>query len=183
MIRSRILSSDPIPLIKEAIIMPKPIRTNVLRHLSALKIPYETREYPLSGNHFDGKVIAALVNLPPEMVYKTLVLSGDHLPHLVCVIPVERELDLKAVARAAGCKSVSMLPQKELLPLTGYIRGGCSPIGMKKAFPTFLEAEAQDLPRISVSAGVRGCQVILDTEALIRCTGAQLASLCRDTEK
>lgn len=167
---------------KEAIIMPKPIKTNVLRHLTALKIPYETREYPVVDDHFDGKTVAALVNLPPEMVYKTLVLCGDHLPHLVCVVPVEKELDLKAVARAAGCKSVSMLPQKELLPLTGYVRGGCSPIGMKKAFPTFLDADAQHLTRISVSAGVRGCQVILETEALIRCTGARMAVLCREGE-
>lgn len=115
--------------------MAKAIKTNVLRHLDALKIPYETREYTVDDDNFDGKLVAEKVDLPAEMIYKTLVLVGDTLPHLVCVIPVELELDLKAVARAAGCKSVHMLPQKDLLPLTGYLRGGCSPIGMKKAFP------------------------------------------------
>ena len=160
--------------------MAKPVKTNVLRHLDAAKIPYETREYDVSDENFDGKLVAAKVDLPAEMVYKTLVLTGDKLKYLVCVIPVEMELDLKAVARATGNKSVAMLPQKELLPLTGYLRGGCSPIGMKKAFPTFLQEDAQLLERISVSAGVRGCQVILAVDALVACTGAQFASLCRE---
>ena len=160
--------------------MAKAIKTNVLRHLDAEKIPYETREYDVSDENYDGKLIAQKSGLPMEMVYKTLVLTGDRTRYLVCVIPVERELDLKAVARATGNKSVAMLPQKELLPLTGYLRGGCSPIGMKKAFPTFLQADAELLERISVSAGVRGCQVILAVEALVGCTGAKFAELCRE---
>lgn len=159
--------------------MAKPIKTNVLRHLDAAKIPYETREYDVTDDNFDGMLIAAKVDLPPDMVYKTLVLTGDKLKYLVCVVPVGKELDLKAVARATGNKAVAMLPQKDLLPLTGYLRGGCSPIGMKKAFPTFLQEDAQALERISVSAGVRGCQVILAVDALIRCTNAKLAGLCR----
>ncbi len=159
--------------------MAKAVKTNVLRHLDAAKIPYETREYDVSDENYDGKLVAAKVGLPPEMIYKTLVLTGDKLKYLVCVIPVEKELDLKAVARATGNKSVAMLPQKDLLPLTGYLRGGCSPIGMKKAFPTFLQEDARDLERISVSAGVRGCQVILAADALMGCTKAQFAALCR----
>lgn len=159
--------------------MAKAIKTNVLRHLDAAKIPYETREYPVDDDNFDGKLIAAKVDIPAEMIYKTLVLCGDKQSHLVCVIPVEKELDLKAVARASGNKSVSMLPQKELLPLTGYLRGGCSPIGMKKTFPTYIHLDAQQQPRLSVSAGVRGCQVILATTDLIAQTRAQLANLCR----
>lgn len=159
--------------------MPKAIKTNVLRHLDAAKIPYETREYPVDDDNFDGKLVAAKVDLPAEMIYKTLVLCGDKQSHLVCVVPVEKELDLKAVARASGNKSVSMLPQKDLLPLTGYLRGGCSPIGMKKAFPTYIHLDAQSQPRLSVSAGVRGCQVILSTQDLIAQTRAQLADLCR----
>ena len=159
--------------------MAKAVKTNVLRHLDALKIPYETREYPVEDGQFDGKLIAAKVDLPAEMIYKTLVLTGDKQSHLVCVIPVEKELDLKAVARASGNKSVAMLPQKDLLPLTGYLRGGCSPIGMKKAFPTYVDSAALAQERISVSAGVRGCQVILSREALIACTGAAVADLCR----
>lgn len=160
--------------------MAKPVKTNVLRHLDAAKIPYETREYDVSDENYDGKLVAAKVDLPAEMIYKTLVLTGDKTKYLVCVIPVEMELDLKAVARATGNKSVAMLPQKELLPLTGYLRGGCSPIGMKKAFPTFLQEDAQLLERISVSAGVRGCQVILSVDALVACTSAKFASLCRE---
>ncbi len=159
--------------------MPKAIKTNVLRHLDAAKIPYETREYDVSDENYDGTLVAAKVNLPAEMIYKTLVLTGDKTKYLVCVIPVEKELDLKAVARATGNKSVAMLPQKELLPLTGYLRGGCSPIGMKKAFPTFLQEDAQNLERISVSAGVRGCQVILSVDAIVTCTKAVFAALCR----
>lgn len=166
--------------------MAKAIKTNVLRHLDAAKIPYETREYDVSDENYDGKLIAQKVDLPMEMVYKTLVLTGDRSPadnklkYLVCVIPVEKELDLKAVARATGNKSVAMLPQKDLLPLTGYLRGGCSPIGMKKAFPTFIQEDAELLDRISVSAGVRGCQVILAVDALMGCTNAKLADLCRE---
>ena len=159
--------------------MAKPIKTNVLRHLDAAKIPYETREYDVSDENYDGTLVAAKVNLPAEMIYKTLVLTGDKTKYLVCVIPVEKELDLKAVARATGNKAVAMLPQMELLPLTGYLRGGCSPIGMKKAFPTFLQEDAQNLERISVSAGVRGCQVILSVDALVTCTKAVFAALCR----
>ncbi len=158
--------------------MPKPIKTNVLRHLDAAKIPYETREYDVSDENYDGSLVAAKVGLPPEMIYKTLVLTGERTKHLVCVIPADRELDLKAVARATGNKSVAMLPQKELLPLTGYVRGGCSPIGMKKLFPTFVQADAQQLPRISVSAGARGCQVILAVDALMQETKAAFAGLC-----
>ena len=159
--------------------MAKAIKTNVLRHLDALKIPYETREYTVDDDNFDGKLVAEKVDLPAEMIYKTLVLVGDTLPHLVCVIPVELELDLKAVARAAGCKSVHMLPQKDLLPLTGYLRGGCSPIGMKKPFPTYIDETAQLYDEIGVSAGCRGCQVLLDP---MRLTDYVNATLCDLTE-
>ena len=159
--------------------MGKAVKTNVLRHLDAQKIPYETREYAVDDENFDGKLVAGKTGLDPAMIYKTLVLIGDGGKPLVCVIPVERELDLKAVARATGNKSVAMLPQKELLPLTGYLRGGCSPIGMKKLFPTFIDEAAQSLDKISVSAGVRGCQVILAVDALATCTRARFAGLCR----
>ncbi len=160
--------------------MSKAVKTNVLRHLDAQHISYETREYDVSDENYDGKLIAAKVDLPPEMVYKTLVLTGDKTKYLVCVIPVEKELDLKAVARATGNKSVAMLPQKELLPLTGYLRGGCSPIGMKKAFSTFVQEDAKSLDCISVSAGVRGCQVILAVDALMDAIRAAFAPLCRE---
>lgn len=159
--------------------MAKAVKTNVLRYLDAQHIPYETREYSVDDENFDGKLIAAKVDLPADMIFKTLVLTCGPREYLVCVVPVESELDLKAVAHASGHKSVAMLPQKELLPLTGYLRGGCSPIGMKKTLPTYMDRSCESQERISVSAGVRGCQVILATEALIRCTNATVADLCR----
>ena len=123
--------------------MPKAIKTNVLRYLDARRIPYETREYVVEDENFDGKLVAGKTGLDPAMIYKTLVLLGDGQKPLVCVIPVDHELDLKAVARATGNKSVAMLPQKDLLSLTGYLRGGCSPIGMKKLFPTYIDETAR----------------------------------------
>ena len=157
--------------------MAKAVKTNVLRHLDALKIPYETREYAVEDGQFDGKLIAAKVDLPAEMIYKTLVLTGDKQSHLVCVIPVEKELDLKAVARASGNKSVSMLPQKELLPLTGYVHGGCSPVGMKKQFPTVFHETAVLYDTICVSAGKVGAQVELAPQALLDLLGASAADI------
>ena len=160
--------------------MAKAVKTNVLRHLDAARVVYETREYPVEDDVFDGKLVAAKIGLDPAMVWKTLVLTADDRSHLVCVIPVERELDLKTVARASGHKSVAMLPQKDLLALTGYVRGGCSPIGMKKAFPTYFEETVERLETISVSAGVRGCQVILKAQDLLRETKGKPAPLCRE---
>lgn len=161
--------------------MAKAVKTNVLRHLDARKIPYETREYPVvEEDHFDGKLVAEKIGLNADMVYKTLVLTGDRQSHLVCVIPVEKELDLKAVARVSGNKSVAMLAQKDLLPLTGYIRGGCSPIGMKKLFPTYIDETADTLERVCISAGVKGCQVILSPQTLAEETKAHFVPLCRE---
>ena len=159
--------------------MAKTVKTNVLRYLDAHKIPYETREYEVDDENYDGKLVAGKTGLDPVMIYKTLVLTGDGSRPLVCVIPVEQELDLKAVARATGNKAVAMLPQRELLSLTGYQRGGCSPIGMKKLFPTWIDEAAKLLETISVSAGVRGCQVILGVDALASCVNARFVSLCR----
>lgn len=161
--------------------MAKALKTNVMRQLDAKKIPYEVKEYPVEDDNFDGKLVPAKTGLDAAMVYKTLVLVGDKPgSHLVCVIPVLKELNFKAVAKAAGMKSVSMLPQKDLLALTGYVRGGCSPMGMKKQFPTYVQAEAQTLPTVSVSAGVRGAQVLLTPDALLSMTRGQYAQLCQE---
>jgi len=156
------------------------VKTNVLRYLDAHKIPYRTYEYTIEDENYDGKLIAQKTGVEAARVFKTLVLCDDKNGHLVCVIPVDRELDLKAVARASGHKSVAMLPQKELLPLTGYLRGGCSPIGMKKAFPTFIDEAAQAFETICVSAGQRGCQVELAVEELAQITRARMAKLYRE---
>lgn len=166
--------------------MAKPVKTNVLRHLDAAKIPYETIEYDVSDENYDGKRIAQKSGLPMHMVYKTLVLMGDRSPvgsknqYLVCVIPVDKELDLKAVARAAGHKAVTMLPQKELLPLTGYVHGGCSPVGMKKPFPTWIDETALLTDAFFCSAGRLGAQIGVDPEALAGYIGASFADLTEE---
>lgn len=155
------------------------VKTNVLRYLDAHKIPYATYEYTIEDENYDGKLIAQKTGVESARVFKTLVLNDDKNGHLVCVIPVDKELDLKAVARASGHKSVAMLPQKELLPLTGYLRGGCSPIGMKKAFPTLIDESAKGFEKICVSAGQRGCQVELAVGELVAITRATLSELTR----
>ena len=136
--------------------------------------------YEYDENDLNGMHAAEALNLPPEQVFKTLVARGAKKGICVFCIPVCCELDLKLAAQAAGDKSIAMLPVKELLDVTGYIRGGCSPIGMKKALPTFVQEDAKELDRISVSAGVRGCQVILAVEALMSCARAEFAALCRE---
>ena len=124
-----------------------------------------------------GSHAADALGADHDCVYKTLVLKGEKTGYLVCCIPVDEELDLKKTARAAGDKKVEMIHVKELLPLTGYIRGGCSPIGMKKKFPTYIEETAQLYDRIYVSAGMRGCQVILAPEDLRQMTEGVFAAL------
>lgn len=159
--------------------MSKTVKTNAMRKLETLGIAYEIRTYPVDEEHLDGVHVAQAVGLDPAMVFKTLVLEAEDRSHLVCVIPVEKELDMKAVARATGHKSVAMLKLTDLLPLTGYIRGGCSPIGMKKTFPTWIDSACLAQESIAVSAGLRGMQMLLPPQDLIRAIGAKTAELCR----
>lgn len=144
------------------------LKTNAMRMLSAAKIPFEVLTYEVDESDLSGTHIAAEVGLPMDMVFKTLVAKGDKTGYIVFCIPVDREIDLKRAAAETGNKRVEMIHVKELLPLTGYIRGGCSPIGMKKKFPTFFHASAATLDKITVSAGVRGAQLLIDREALIK---------------
>ena len=152
------------------------MKTNVMRLLDAKKIPYIGHEYEQDPS-MTGTEIATILGEDATHVFKTLVTVGASKQHYVFVIPVEAELDLKKAAMEAGEKSISMIKQKELRPLTGYVHGGCSPIGMKKAFPTFLHASASSLERIYVSAGRLGHQVELEPAGLILMTGCQLADL------
>ena len=152
-------------------------KTNVMRMLEAAGIPYETSRYEVDESDLFGSHAADALGADHDCVYKTLVLKGEKTGYLVCCIPVDEELDLKKTARAAGDKKVEMIHVKELLPLTGYIRGGCSPIGMKKKFPTYIEETAQLYDRIYVSAGMRGCQVILAPEDLRQMTEGVFAAL------
>ena len=153
------------------------VRTNAMRLLDAENIKYRTAEYEYDENDLSGVKVARSLNMPEEMLFKTLVTKGDKNGYNVFCIPVAEELDLKKVARAVGDKKVEMLPMKELLPTTGYIRGGCSPIGMKKKFPTYIEETAILFDEIAVSAGIRGAQVILNPEDLKAYTEAEYASL------
>lgn len=136
-------------------------KTNVMRLLDKAGIAYRAAEYAFDENELDGMHAAERIGMPPEQVFKTLVARGEKRGYLVFCIPVCCELDLKKAARAAGDKKIELIHVKELLPLTGYLRGGCSPIGMKKPFPTFLDETAELYDEIGVSAGCRGCQVLL----------------------
>jgi Cys-tRNA(Pro)/Cys-tRNA(Cys) deacylase len=152
-------------------------RTNVLRLLDAGSIPYETAEYPVDESDLSAQHAAELLGIPGERVFKTLVLRGESGACLVCCIPAGAELDLKKAARIAGEKKADLIPQRELLPLTGYIRGGCSPVGMKKQFPTFIDETAELFETIAVSAGARGLQVILAPRDLLGFISAKTADL------
>ena len=151
-------------------------KTNVMRTLDRAKIKYEHREYEPDAT-LSGTEIAAMLGEKPEFVFKTLVTVSKSKLHYVFMIPVERELDLKKCAKAVGEKSVEMIPQKELLPLTGYVHGGCSPIGMKKQFVTRIAAAAENLDKIIVSGGRIGSQLELKPEDLKKACKGEFADI------
>jgi Cys-tRNA(Pro)/Cys-tRNA(Cys) deacylase len=152
-------------------------KTNALRLLDAAGITYSTAEYEVDEGDLSGLHAAKLLGLPPEQVFKTLVLQGSSGRYCVCCIPVGDELDLKKAAPAAAEKKIDLIPMKELLGVSGYIRGGCSPIGMKKLFPTYIDETAQLFDTISVSAGARGLQIILRPDDLSRYVSAVFTDL------
>ncbi len=152
-------------------------KTNVARLLDKAGIEYELVPYQVDENDLSAGHIASQLGEPLEQVFKTLVLDGDRTGHFVCVVPGGAEVDLKAAAKVSGNKKCDLIPMKELLPLTGYIRGGCSPVGMKKPFPTYFDSSAVDYPFIYVSAGVRGLQLKVSPEALIGYVGALTAEI------
>ncbi len=142
-------------------------KTNAVRLVERQKIPYRLAEYEYDENDLNGMHAAEGIGMPPEQIFKTLVARDDKNRILVFCVPVCGELDLKKAASAAGSKSVSMIHVKEMLAITGYIRGGCSPIGMKKLYPTFIDESALLFDEIGVSAGARGCQLLLKPQDLI----------------
>ncbi len=148
-------------------------KTNAMRMLDAAKIAYQVLEYEVDENNLAGTHIADEIGLAYEKVFKTLVARGDKTGPVVFCIPAHLEIDLKKAARVTGNKRIEMIPVKELLGLTGYIRGGCSPVGMKKKFPTYISHFAKEQPEITVSAGMRGAQLLLNTDALIAFTAAK----------
>lgn len=162
--------------------MKSPSKTNVARLLDKARIQYRLVPYTVDENNLAAGHIADELGEDINRVFKTLVLQGDKGAHLVCVVPGNTEVDLKKAARAAGLKKVEMIPMKELLPLTGYIRGGCSPIGMKKPFPTLFHSTALDFDTIYVSAGVRGTQLMIAPDKLIDYVGATVADIATNTD-
>ena len=156
------------------------IKTNVMRLLEAAGIPYRSAEYEYEESDLSGLHAAEQVGMAPEQVFKTLVTRGDKTGINVFCIPVDMELDLKKAAVVSRNKKVEMIHVKELLGLTGYIRGGCSPVGMKKKYPTFLDETCILFDEIAVSAGQRGVQVILDPQDLIKYVEATEADVTKE---
>lgn len=152
-------------------------KTNAMRLVEQAKLPYRVTEYEYDENDLSGMHAAHAIGMPPEQVFKTLVARGEKQGILVFCIPVCCSLSLKKAAKVAGDKKVDLIAMKELLPLTGYIRGGCSPIGMKKSYPTFMDETAELFEEIAVSAGIRGQQMILHPQDLIDYAGMTLCDL------
>jgi Cys-tRNA(Pro)/Cys-tRNA(Cys) deacylase len=157
-------------------------KTNAARILDAASIRYELREYEVDEDDLSAPRVAEKIGMPPEQVFKTLVARGDRSGVLMACIPANTELDLKALAAASGNKKVELVAVKEVLPLTGYIRGGVSPIGGKKPYPFYLDETAILFEVISVSAGVRGCQLVLAPDDLARITEATYGAIATATK-
>lgn len=151
----------------------KPSKTNAVRLLDKLKVAYQLAEYEVDEHDLSATHLAQTLGMDVSCVYKTLVLKSDKNDYFVCLLAGDKEINLKMAAKAVGCKSCNLIPQKELLPLTGYIRGGCSPLGMKRSFPTFIDSAIQTQECVYVSAGKRGMQIKL--------LGSDLISSCKAT--
>ncbi len=160
--------------------MGKEVKTNAMRILEKKKIPYELVQYE-SDEFIDGVHMAEKEGIPIHQTFKTLVLEGKSKEHYVLVIPVDREIDLKHAAKEVKEKSLQMVPVKEITKLTGYVRGGCSPIGMKRQFPTYIDTSARDFENIYVSGGRIGTSLYLSPEDLIKAVDADYTDLIQNT--
>ena len=152
-------------------------KTNVARLLDKARIVYELIPYEVDESDLSATHVAEQLNEPVEQVFKTLVLKGDKNGLFVCIIPGAEELDLKKAAKVSGNKSCDMIPMKDLLPTTGYIRGACSPIGMKKHFPTYIHDTCMNFEEVYVSAGQRGLQIKISTKDIIKEVRMEVVSL------
>lgn len=157
-----------------------PAKTNAARILDKSGIAYELIPYEFDESDLSATHLAETIGEDIRRVFKTIVLKGERKGHFVCVLPGDKEIDLKLAAKAIGDKKVDLIPMKDLLPLTGYIRGGCSPIGMKKSFPTFFHSTIEGDDYVYVSAGQRGLQFRLSPESLIKVTGGQITNLAKE---
>ena len=152
-------------------------KTNAARLLDKAGIKYSLSSYEVDESDLSAVHVAQQIEADPKTLFKTLVLRGDRTGVFVCVIPGDAEVDLKKAARASGNKKADLVPMKELLPLTGYIRGGCSPVGMKKRYPTYIDPSSMSLSEIYISAGVRGLQIRIAPADLARFLGAEIVDL------
>lgn len=159
--------------------MAKKFKTNALRMLDKVKISYSIKEYEYDEEHLDGRHVASQVDMDPNAIFKTLVLHDHHNEHLVCCVPVLEEIDLKKLAKLAGRKSVEMIHQKDLLSVTGYIRGGCSPVGMKKQFPTYIDESILKVDEVAFSAGKRGYQMIVNVQQILTYLNVEVGDIIR----
>lgn len=155
-------------------------KTNVARILDGLKITYELREYNVDENDLSAESVAKKIEVPLEQVFKTLVVYGDKTGVFMACLPGGAELNLKAVAAVSGNKKVDMVPLKDVQKITGYIRGGVSPLGAKKQFAVYVDASMIKWPYISISAGIRGCQILVSPSDLVSATKGELCNLARD---
>lgn len=159
--------------------MAKKFKTNALRILDKAKIPYSIKEYEYDEEHLDGRHVASQMDMDPNAIFKTLVLHDHHNEHLVCCVPVLEEIDLKKLAKLAGRKSVEMIHQKDLLSITGYMRGGCSPVGMKKQFPTYIDESILKVDEVAFSAGKRGYQMIVNVQQILTYLNVEVGDIIR----
>ena len=155
-------------------------KTNAMRILEQAGIPFEAFEYEVDENDLSGVHIAETLNIDPECMFKTLVTRGEKKGIQIFVIPVAEELDFKKCAAASHDKAVEMVHMKEILGITGYIRGGCSPVGMKKKYPTYIDETAILFDKIYLSGGKRGCQLYIDPQVLADFIGAEFADLTKE---
>ncbi len=153
------------------------VKTNAMRMLDKAKISYEPKEYIPDENDLSGVHIAQQIGIPAEQCFKTIVTRGDKTGPVVFCIPADREIDLKKAAKITGNKKVEPLHVKDLPGLTGYVRGACSPLGMKKKFPTYMDESCLLFEKITVSAGIKGCQLLLKSTDIVACVGATVCDL------
>ena len=155
------------------------MKTNAVRLLERAGIRYELRSYRVEETHLSAEEVAAEIKMPPEMVFKTLVTEGDRTGHLFALIPAGTEFDLKLLAEASGNKRVGMVPLRQVLELTGCMRGAVTPLAAKRAYPVFIDETVELWPMVSISGGMRGLQVLLAPSDLLRVTSARLVDIAR----
>ena len=158
-------------------------KTNAARHLDQLGIPYELREYEVDPDHLEAELVAEKIGLPPEQVFKTLLAIGDQTGPCFAVIPADTELDLKTMAAETGNRKVQLAALKDVQPLTGYIRGGVTALACKKPFPVIVDSSAEGFDMISISAGVRGTQILLAPSDYMRAVTGKVATIARKKQQ